>query len=166
MKQEKARRVLSVEEYLEVSREQAGRAAREVLDKFDFEAAHGALLGANWKFHGARDFLSVEEMREMAGKLVREAMEHGSGYEVQSGPFVVRVSHYDTSAVPYVTLNLVPVFASAVYVDARKIVTKKMIGLSGVKANKDGTSAPDASPTTPSSANRAPSETAAANETA
>ena len=130
----KARRVLSAEEYLQVSRDEAGRAARAVLDKFDFEAAHDALIGCNWKFFSARDFLTVGQLREMAEKLVYGAMEHGSGYEVQSGPFIVRVNHYDTAAVPYVTLQLVPIYSSAVYVDARKIITKKMIGLSGAKA--------------------------------
>ena len=128
----KARKVLSAEEYLQLSRDEAGRAAHEVLSRFDFEKAHGALLGSNWKFVGAPDVLSVDEMREMTVKLVREAMEHGSGYEVQSGPFIVRVGHYDTSAVPHVTLQLVPVFSSAVYIDARKIVTRKQIGLTGV----------------------------------
>jgi hypothetical protein len=135
MKQEKvkARRVLSVEEYLQVSREQAAHAVREVLDKFDFQAACDALIGCRWKFFSAKDYLTVDQLREMAEKLVCQAMEHGSGFEIQSGPLVVKVSHYDTSAVPYVTLQLVPVYSSSVYVDARKIVTKKMIGLSGVK---------------------------------
>jgi hypothetical protein len=135
MKQEKvkARRVLSVEEYLQVSRDQATRAAREVLDKFDFQAAHDALVGCNWKFFSAKEFLTVDQLTEMAEKLIYRAMEYGSRFEIQSGPFVVRVSHYDTSAVPNVTLQLVPIYSSAVYVDARKIITKKMIGFSGVK---------------------------------
>ena len=135
MKQEKvkARRVLSVEEYLQVSREQAAHSAREVLDKFDFQAAHDALVGCNWRFFSAKECLTVEQLMEMAEKLVYQAMEHGSGFEIHSGPLVVKVSHYDTSAVPHVTLQLVPVYSSSVYVDARKIITKKMIGLSGVK---------------------------------
>jgi hypothetical protein len=118
---------ITAEEYLEISRTEAEKALNLVLEKFDFERAAKALSACDWKYSGASASPSADELRTLARKIVMDVIQSGSGSSIQAGPLMVEARHYETPAVVTLTLRLVPVYGSAVYIDGRVIMAKKQV---------------------------------------
>lgn len=112
-------------EYLEISRAEAEKSLQRIMDGFDFEKAAKALSGCDWKYVGANASPSVNELKTLARKIVMDVIQSGAGSSIHSGPLMARAHHYQTPAVVTVDLMLVPVYASAVYIDGRVIVANK-----------------------------------------
>jgi hypothetical protein len=116
---------LTAEEYLQISRVEAGKAVQKVMDGFDFEKAAKALSGCNWKYAGASASPTVDELKTLARKIVTDVIQMGSKSSIHAGPLMAEATHRDTPAVVSVELRLVPVYEPAIYIDGRVIFAKK-----------------------------------------
>jgi hypothetical protein len=125
----KSRKVLTPEEYLELSRKDVAQAVERILADFDFEAAANALFACGWKYQGMQRSPNAQELKATAMQIVRAAVQSGSRCTVLSGPLEVSLTHHDTPAVVTATLSLQPVRSSAVYVDGRVIFAQKKVPL-------------------------------------
>ncbi len=69
----------------------------------------------------------------MARNLLQSVIQSGSGCSGSHGPFHVAARNWDCPSVVTVTLSLMPVWNSAVYIDGRVIVAKMKRKFSGAK---------------------------------
>ena len=117
---------VSPEEYLKLSQNDAKRALDQAMGKFDFSRAADALKGCKWKYVGAKESPTADDLRKIGKELLMQCIQSGAGASMQRGPLSVSSRCYDTPEVVTVDLTLTPLWASVVYIDCRAILAKHM----------------------------------------
>lgn len=60
----------------------------EILDEFDFEKVHHAMLALKWGWHSTKGVPEIADLRRMARSLLKEVVEVPNLSRVASGGFV------------------------------------------------------------------------------
>lgn len=61
-----------------------------ILDNFDFEGVHKAMIALNWKWAGCGGVPETPDLRKMARQLLKDSFEYGETNELGTGGFYTK----------------------------------------------------------------------------
>lgn len=65
----------------------------EILDEFDFEKVHHAMLALNWKWHSTDGVPAIADLRRTARSLLKQVVEVPNLSRVATGGFVAYMEY-------------------------------------------------------------------------